>query len=141
MNDIGDDDLLVRARSAVLDALTALREHRDSIVVIGAQAIYLHTGGAPVAVAEATKDSDLAVDSRSVGNHPLIEEAMAKARFVLNPESGQPGAWLSPAGMPVDLMVPDAIAGGGNSSADVPPTVDELSVAPRASRLQSSTTT
>ena len=38
------DDLLVRARSTLLDALIALREHRDSIVVIGAQAVYLHTG-------------------------------------------------------------------------------------------------
>jgi hypothetical protein len=56
------DDILVQARSALLDALTALREHRNSVVVIGAQAIYLHTGNAPVAVAVATKDSDLVTD-------------------------------------------------------------------------------
>ncbi|MDN5852236.1 MAG: hypothetical protein L0K86_05185 [Actinomycetia bacterium] len=52
MNPTGDsDDLSVRARSVLLDALIALEAHRDSVVVIGAQAIYLHTGGASVAVA------------------------------------------------------------------------------------------
>jgi hypothetical protein len=45
----GDADILVQARSAVLDALDALEDHRESVVVIGAQAIYLHTGSAQVA--------------------------------------------------------------------------------------------
>jgi len=94
------DDLLVRARSTLLDALIALREHRDSIVVIGAQAVYLHTGLAPVAVAEATKDSDLVIDTRSLGEDPLIEAAMRRAGFELDREKRQPGAWLSPAGIP-----------------------------------------
>jgi hypothetical protein len=122
MSTDGADDLLIRARSALLDALTALRAHRDSVIVIGAQAIYLHTGKAPVAIAEATKDSDLAIDPRSLGADPLIEAAMTDARFFLDPESNQPGAWMSPDGIPVDLMVPEAIAGGrGRRSADVPP--------------------
>ena len=56
------DDLLVRSRSALLDALDALADHRDSVVVIGAQAIYSRTVAATVALAEATKDSDLAID-------------------------------------------------------------------------------
>ena len=47
MSSPGDaDNLLIRARSALLDALDALGVHRESIVVIGAQAIYLHTAGA-----------------------------------------------------------------------------------------------
>jgi hypothetical protein len=115
------DDIFVQARSALLDALTALREHRNSVVVIGAQAIYLHTGNAPVAVAEATKDSDLAIDPRTLEGDPLIEAAMTAARFFLDPASNQPGAWMSPRGIPVDLMVPEAIAGRGNRSAEVPP--------------------
>lgn len=41
------DGLLVAARAALLDALDALDEHRDSVVVIGAQAIYLRTASAP----------------------------------------------------------------------------------------------
>ena len=68
------DDLLVRARSAMLDALDALGAHRESVVVIGAQAIYIRTAGAAVAVAEATKDSDLAIDPRTLDDDPLLEE-------------------------------------------------------------------
>jgi hypothetical protein len=122
MNPIGaSDDLLVRARSVLLDALIALDAHRDSVVVIGAQAIYLHTGSAPVAVAEATKDSDLGIDLRTLGGHPLIEEAMTRAGFHHDPLAGQPGSWLSPDGIPVDLMVPDMIAGKGRRSVQAPP--------------------
>lgn len=44
MSPTGDADLLVAARSALLDALEALHAHRDAVIVIGAQAIYLHTG-------------------------------------------------------------------------------------------------
>lgn len=117
----GSDDLLVRARSVLLDALIALDAHRDSVVVIGAQAIYLHTGSAPVAVAEATKDSDLGIDLRTLGDDPLIEEAMSRAGFHHDPLAGQPGSWLSPGGIPVDLMVPDAIAGTGRRSVQAPP--------------------
>ena len=118
----GADDLMVQARSALLDALTALLDHRDSVVVIGAQAIYLHTGKAEVALAEATKDSDLALDSRSLGPDPLIEAAMTRANFILNPDPGQPGSWINPQGIPVDLMVPEAIAGHrSRRRADIPP--------------------
>lgn len=118
----GDGDLLVQARSALLDALTALSDHRDSVVVIGAQAIYLHTGAAEVALAEATKDSDLVLDSRSLGSDPLIEAAMTRANFILNPDPGQPGSWINPQGIPVDLMVPEAIAGpSSRRRADIPP--------------------
>ncbi|HEU5007613.1 MAG TPA: hypothetical protein VFT67_11590 [Jatrophihabitantaceae bacterium] len=117
----GSDDVLVRARSVLLDALIALDAHRDSVVVIGAQAIYLHTGSAPVAVAEATKDSDLGIDLRTLGDDPLIEEAMTRAGFHHDTLAGQPGSWLSPGGIPVDLMVPDAIAGKGRRSVEAPP--------------------
>ena len=65
-----EDDLLVRSRSALLDALQALDAQRDAVIVIGAQAIYLRTSSAPVALAEATKDSDLALDPRCFGMIP-----------------------------------------------------------------------
>lgn len=116
------DDLLVRARTTLLDALVALHDQRESIIVIGAQAIYLHTGMAPVAVAEATKDSDLAIDARSLRDDPLIEAAMKAAGFYLDLVNPQPGAWMSPSGIPVDLMVPEAISGDhGRRSVDSPP--------------------
>ena len=122
MNPRGDRaDILVLARSVLIDALIALDEHRDSVIVIGAQAVYLHTGNASVAVAEATKDSDIGIDPRTLGEDPLIEAAMTKANFVLDPIANQPGAWMSPSGIPVDLMVPDAIAGRGTRSAELPP--------------------
>jgi hypothetical protein len=61
----------------------------------GAQAIYLRTGNATFALAEATKDSDLAIDTRELGEDPLLEVAMTSAGFILNPVSQQPGAWMS----------------------------------------------
>ena len=111
------DDLLVEARSALLDAFETLAQHRDSVIVIGAQAVYLRAQNVQVAVAEATKDSDLAVDPRSLGDSPLIQEAMESGGFIRDPTNNQPGAWLNAAGIPVDLMVPESLAGGGGSSA------------------------
>lgn len=110
----GGPDLLVAARAALLDALEALEEHRDSLVLVGAQAIYLHTGAAPVALAEATKDSDLAVDPRQLEPDPRLEEAMRRGGFGPHPTAPQPGSWLSPTGVPVDLMVPERLAGRGS---------------------------
>ncbi len=98
-------------RRALLDALQALAEHRDAVVLVGAQAIYLHTGDAPVALAESTKDSDLAIDPKRLVDNPLLEDAMRRAGFVVGQ---QPGRWLSPDGIPVDLMVPELLAGKGS---------------------------
>ncbi|WP_405429414.1 GSU2403 family nucleotidyltransferase fold protein [Micromonospora sp. NBC_00617] len=122
MSGLGDGDLLVAARGALLDALEALRRHADAVVVVGAQAIYLHTGAAPVALAEATKDCDLALDARALPQEPLLEEAMRAAGFHLDVRAHQPGAWLNHKGIPVDLMVPEALAGGsGRRAAKIPP--------------------
>jgi hypothetical protein len=111
MNPPGASDLLVQARSALLDALKALREHRDAIVLIGAQAIYLHTGRADIALAETTKDTDLALDTRHLADDPRMEQAMSAAGFSQDMAGGQPGAWLSPSEVPVDLMVPESPCG------------------------------
>jgi hypothetical protein len=118
----GDGNQLIEARIALLDALEALSEHSESVILVGAQAIYLHTGKADIALAEFTKDSDLAVDTRSLGDDPLIEKAMQDAGFMINPRTKQPGAWVNAAGVPVDLMVPEGIAaGGGSRSVRIPP--------------------
>lgn len=110
----GVDNLIAEARAALLDAVAALEAHKDSVILIGAQAIYLRTGSATFALAEATKDSDLAIDPRKLGEDPRLEEAMTDAGFILNPVSRQPGAWVSPNGIPVDLMVPEHLAGSGS---------------------------
>jgi hypothetical protein len=38
------DELYVIARRVLLDALEALGEHREATILVGAQAVYLHTG-------------------------------------------------------------------------------------------------
>jgi hypothetical protein len=38
------DQIYIEARRALLDALEALRQHARAVILIGAQAIYLHTG-------------------------------------------------------------------------------------------------
>lgn len=121
---MASSDLLVIARTVMLDALTALAEHREAVIVIGAQAVYLRTASAPVALAESTKDSDLAIDTRLLGEDPRVEVAMRSAGFIPNPDTQQPGAWINPLGVPVDLMVPEALAGPGGPNrrgACVPP--------------------
>ncbi|WP_231858975.1 hypothetical protein [Mycobacterium canetti] len=106
----------------MLDALAALDKQRNAVVVVGAQAIYLRSGQAIVAIAETTKDGDLAVDPRELPREPLLEEAMKAADFYPN-LNGQPGAWLNRDSIAVDLMVPDALSEGGKShrGARIPP--------------------
>lgn len=115
-------DRYAEARRALLDALEALGPHANDVVVIGAQAVYLHTGAADVAIAPFTVDGDLAIDPRGLQPEPLIEEAMTSAGFQLDQTKQQPGAWISPTGIAVDLMVPEAVAGAvGRRGARIPP--------------------
>ncbi|WP_280454170.1 hypothetical protein [Nocardia brasiliensis] len=125
MNTPGGDpfDLLVPARTVLLDVLEALAEHRHAVIVVGAQAIHLRTGGIDVALAESTKDSDIVLDPRSFGTDPTIEAVMRAAEFFPSC-TGQPGSWVNAAGIPVDLMVPEQLAGPGNKQtrgARIPP--------------------
>lgn len=116
------DPLYILARTTLLDALEALGEHRDAIVLIGAQAVYLHTGPAGLSVAEYTTDADLAIHPELLSDSPLLEEAMRKANFELH--ATQVGRWVikkSLAGEEVevmaDLLVPEALGGGGSRGA------------------------
>jgi hypothetical protein len=45
------DARYVAARRVLLDALTVLAPHGDAIILAGAQAVYLHTGAADLAIA------------------------------------------------------------------------------------------
>jgi hypothetical protein len=49
------------ARRALLDALDALGDQRAAVILVGAQAIYLHTGEGDIGVAPFTTDGDLAL--------------------------------------------------------------------------------
>ncbi|PSM32130.1 hypothetical protein BVG81_001910 [Haliangium sp. UPWRP_2] len=108
------DPLYVIARKTLLDALDALVSHRDALILVGAQAIYLHVGEADLAVAPYTTDGDLALDPQLLGDDPNIEAAMTRAGFSLkNP----PGLWRSQIDIQIDLLVPDAVGGDGSRGA------------------------
>ncbi len=108
------DDQVIAARRALLDGLEALRSHTASCVLVGAQAVYLHTGASSIAVAEFTTDADLALDPRSLANAPLLGDALRAAGFTA---AAQPGTWLSREGIELDLLVPAALAGAGRRGA------------------------
>jgi len=115
------DPLYVAARGVVLDALEALDEQREALILAGAQAIYIHTGAADLAIAEFTTDGDLVVVPDQLKVHPRLSDAMERAQF----RSGvQPGSWLCDrivsgvsTTIPVDLLVPEAVAGAGRRAA------------------------
>jgi hypothetical protein len=106
MSQFGESNLDTRARKALLDALSALEPHLESLILIGAQAVYLHTGSLQLAVAPFTSDADLLFDSQSLGDEPEISAALRGAGFTLDPlGSGAAGNWISSEGVPVDLML------------------------------------
>jgi hypothetical protein len=119
----------VAARRVLLDALTALMPHGPAVIVVGAQAIYLRTGTADlsVTVAPFTTDADLALDPDRLGDHPTLTATMIGAGFVPRQGSGghpEPGIWVGSTqvdgvnfDVPVDLIVPEAAAGGGRRGA------------------------
>jgi len=113
------DPAYVTARAVLLDALVALDAHLNSIILVGAQAVYLHTGEADLAVAPYTTDADLAIDVDSLAAQPLLEAAMASAGFS---GGGQPGTWLGRDGVQIDLMVSEIQSGGSaRRTARIPP--------------------
>lgn len=102
------DPVLVDARRALLNAVGALSGHLDRIVLVGAQAIYLHTDEVTLGVALFTKDADMALVP-PLAQEPDIEKAMHGAGFH---HGDQPGIWLGETGQ-VDLLVPEGLAPPG----------------------------
>jgi hypothetical protein len=113
-----DHQEYVRARRTLLDALEALAEQLDAIVLVGAQAIYLHTGNADLTVAEFTTDADVAIHPADLNDSPLLGEALAAQGFTAQEDLGR---WLSSDGVYVDIMVPDTLAGPGTRGARLGP--------------------
>lgn len=98
----------VLARRVLLDALDALGPHRAAVILVGAQAIYLHTGDGDFAVAPMTTDADIALDPDRLADEPLLADALLAAGFTA---AGDPGSWCGDRGVAVDLMVPEALSG------------------------------
>src|SRR5438309_213656 len=115
------DPLYVAARRVLLDALAALIAHREALILIGAQAIYLHTGEGDFAVAPFTTDADIALDPATLKTEPALEAALKGADFKPTKEVG---VWKKrgfagdvPADLTVDLLVPEAVGGAGRRAA------------------------
>ena len=110
------DERTISAREGLLDAVEALGPHSEAVILVGAQAIYVHIGevGAGFAVSPFTYDADIALDPALLGSDPTIIDAMAGAGFNL---TDQPGLYRRESGAQVDLLVPAAVGGPGRRGA------------------------
>jgi hypothetical protein len=122
------DELYVMARRVLLDAFDALGSHRDAIVLVGAQAVYLRVGEADLAVAPYTTDGDLAIDPALLGQIPPLEQALMTAGFA-HRAMDSVGEWITKrmtsqaleVEIAVDLLVPASVSPGkGRRAARLP---------------------
>ncbi len=115
------DPLYVRARAALLDAADALETHLDAIVLVGAQALYLHTGEGELfdTVTPFTTDADFSIDPSDLRDSPLLTELLGMHGF--RAREGQIGRWISPNDVLVDFLVPEMLAGPGSRAARLGP--------------------
>jgi hypothetical protein len=106
----------VLARRALLDVLDVLEAHQESLVLVGAQAVYLHAPG-DFGVPAYTTDGDLTIDPDVLAYAPDIDTMLRNADYF----AGQnPGAWTSPSGVHIDLLVAAGVASGpGRRSASL----------------------
>lgn len=102
------DPEYVAARRVLMDALDALEGHRDNLVLVGAQAVYHHTGDAELNVPVMTTDADLAIDTAGLADAPGIGETLRAAGFTPGPN---PGHWVALSAVAVDIMVATSPAG------------------------------
>jgi len=120
----GPPPLMVEARRVLLDALEALRDHRESLVLVGAQAVYLRTEEIELSFsASYTTDADLAIDPSTLAEAPPIEQILTEAGFE-RIEPDRPGIWGKHVlvdgrdeVVQVDLIVPESLAGPGRRGA------------------------
>jgi hypothetical protein len=113
------DEHYVQARRVLLDALEALGEQRRSVIVAGAQGVYLQAGPGSLPIADFTSDGDLAVDPALLADEPTLASLLEGKGFRLRRLGGapEPGIWEAPAfvngkevQIPVDLIVPTGVA-------------------------------
>lgn len=124
------DPEYVAAREVLLDALDALGTHRKAVVLVGAQAIYLHVGEGDLAVSPYTTDGDLAIDPRVLDDEPELASVLEAAGFEL---VVPPGTWTM-SEVQIDLLVPASLGGPGRRGARLG--VHGNSVARKASGLE-----
>ena len=110
------DPNYIAARETLRDAVEALRPHRNAVILVGAQAVYVHTESADesFAVAPFTYDADIALDPELLEDSPALIAAMSRAGFRLH---NPPGLYKRDSGGQVDLLVPHAVGGSGRRGA------------------------
>lgn len=104
----------VYARKALLDALDALGSQRQCVVLIGSQAIYLQSAADDLHIPPMTTDADIALDTTLISDEPELGAALQAAQFSC---PGQPGHWVNPSGVAVDLMVAPHQSGRSKATA------------------------
>jgi len=118
--------LYVAARRVLLDGLEALGAQRRAAILVGAQAVYLRVGEGDLATTPHTADADLALDPALLSGIPVLSDALLAAGFRPKVGSGGPvvGSWVTerqvdgrPVLVDLDLLVPDAVGGGGTRAA------------------------
>lgn len=121
-------NLTIEARRVLLDALDALHAHRASLILVGAQAVYLRTAEITLSFsASYTTDGDLVIDPRHLAGDPHLDTVMRAAAFEPVYQA-RPGIWGKqiPIGdhtdtVTIDLIVPEAVSGPGTRGARLGP--------------------
>jgi hypothetical protein len=118
---VAPDPAYVVARRVLLDALEAFGEQRGAVVLVGAQAIYLHTGEGDLAVAPHTLDADMALVPAQLRARPDLTETLEAAGFGRTEYIGIWAKTVDIQGgggeMTVDLLVPALLGGPGRRAA------------------------
>jgi len=109
------DDEYVSARKVLLDALEALEGHRDSVILVGSQAIYLNIGEDDIPVAPTTSDGDVVLDARELSDEPEIRAVMEAAGF--RSTGNVVGTWIGEHEVQIDLLVPAVLSPEGRRGA------------------------
>jgi len=110
---------LIAARKGLLDAIEALEQHRNALVLVSAQAVYMWSDQIDLGTDPYTLDADIALDLRVLGEDPRLGVAMEVAGFTLSERN--PGMWTSNDGVQVDLLVASEQApSAGSRAARIP---------------------
>lgn len=115
---------LVTSRRALIDVIIGLADHRDALTVLGGHAVIEVTQNIPALPPDdTTRDGDLGVIPRLLGDDPVLEERMKELGYeMVRPE--RPGIW-SPVSQrdrdvrdrdSVDLIAPMSMSRNGVTS-------------------------
>jgi hypothetical protein len=106
----------VVARRALMGALETLQPHLDSLILVGAQAVYLNSNHIELPLAPTTSDADIAFDTRSLEVSPEIGKLLRAAGYSPNAMAANPGHWINIEEVPLDLFQPRILSNRSSKS-------------------------